>query len=111
VIDGWRLRHLDPDEHPGRVGVRGHLPGWLSDGAAGRAGAALGAAAFGSFIVGTMATVGLVLAAPPLARMAIKFGAPEYFALILLGLTTVTLLASGPSSPARISGPCSIATS
>lgn len=77
----------------------------------GRAGAALGAAAFGSFIVGTMATVGLVLAAPPLARMAIKFGAPEYFALILLGLTTVTLLASGPSSPARISGPCSIATS
>lgn len=77
----------------------------------GRAGAALGAAAFGSFIVSTIAIVGLVLAAPPLARMAIKFGAPEYLALIFLGLTTVTLLASGPSSPPRISGPCSSATS
>ena len=63
----------------------------------GRAGAALGVAAFGSFIAGTIATVGLMLAAPPLARMAIRFGAPEYFALIFLGLTTVTLLASGPA--------------
>jgi putative tricarboxylic transport membrane protein len=62
----------------------------------GRAGPALGISAFGSFIAGTLATVGLMLAAPPLARMAIRFGAPEYFALILLGLTTVTFLASGP---------------
>ena len=62
----------------------------------GRAGPALGISAFGSFIAGTLATVGLMLAAPPLARMAIKFGGPEYFALILLGLTTVTFLASGP---------------
>jgi len=62
----------------------------------GRAGPALGIAAFGSFIAGTIATVGLMLAAPPLARMAIRFGPPEYFALILLGLTTVTFLASGP---------------
>jgi putative tricarboxylic transport membrane protein len=62
----------------------------------GRAGPALGISAFGSFIAGTLATLGLMLAAPPLARMAIRFGAPEYFALILLGLTTVTFLASGP---------------
>jgi putative tricarboxylic transport membrane protein len=62
----------------------------------GRAGPALGMAAMASFIAGTLATVGLMLAAPPLARLAIKFGAPEYFALILLGLTTVTFLASGP---------------
>ena len=62
----------------------------------GRAGPALGIAALGSFIAGTFATIGLMLAAPPLARLAIKFGPPEYFALILLGLTTVTFLASGP---------------
>jgi putative tricarboxylic transport membrane protein len=37
-----------------------------------------------------------MLAAPPLARMAIRFGPPEYFALILLGLTTVTFLSTGP---------------
>ncbi len=62
----------------------------------GRAGPALGIAALGSFIAGTIATVGLMLAAPPLARFAIKFGPPEYFALILLGLSTVTFLATGP---------------
>jgi putative tricarboxylic transport membrane protein len=62
----------------------------------GRAGPALGISALGSFIAGTVATVGLMLAAPPLARLAIKFGPPEYCALILLGLTTVTFLASGP---------------
>lgn len=62
----------------------------------GRAGPALGIAALGSFIAGTIATVGLMLAAPPLARLAIKFGPPEYCALILLGLTTVTFLATGP---------------
>ena len=62
----------------------------------GRAGAALGISAIGSFIAGTLATLGLMLVAPPLARMALRFGSPEYFALILLGLTTVTFLASGP---------------
>jgi len=62
----------------------------------GRAGPALGIAAFGSFIAGTLSTVGLMMVAPPLARMALKFGSPEYFALILLGLTTVTYLSSGP---------------
>jgi len=62
----------------------------------GRAGPALGIAAFASFIAGTLATLGLMLIAPPLSRMALKFGSPEYFALIFLGLTTVTYLASGP---------------
>ena len=62
----------------------------------GRAGPALGIAALGSFIAGTIATVGLMLAAPPLSRLAIRFGPPEYCALILLGLTTVTFLATGP---------------
>ena len=62
----------------------------------GRAGPALGIAAFGSFIAGTLGLVGLMLAAPPLARMALKFGPPEYFSLVILGLTMLTFLAKGP---------------
>jgi putative tricarboxylic transport membrane protein len=62
----------------------------------GRAGAALGIAAFGSFIAGTIGVLGLMLIAPPLAKMALKFGPPEYFSLMILGLTTLTFLASGP---------------
>jgi putative tricarboxylic transport membrane protein len=62
----------------------------------GRAGPALGIAAFGSFIAGTLGVVGLMLVAPPLAEMALKFGPPEYFSLMILGLTILTFLASGP---------------
>ena len=62
----------------------------------GRAGPALGIAAFGSFIAGTIGVVGLMLIAPPLAEMALKFGPPEYFSLMILGLTVLTFLASGP---------------
>ena len=61
----------------------------------GRAGAALGIAAFGSFIAGTLGLVGLILLAPPLAEFALDFGPPEYFALTLLGLTLVSYLGSG----------------
>ena len=59
----------------------------------GRAGPALGIAAFGSFIAGTIATFGLAIVAPPLANMALKFGAPEYTTLMVLGLVTATFLA------------------
>jgi len=62
----------------------------------GRAGPALGIAAFGSFIAGSLGVVGLMLIAPPLAEMALKFGPPEYFSLMILGLTILTFLASGP---------------
>ena len=62
----------------------------------GRAGPALGIAAFGSFIAGTFGVIGLMLIAPPLAEMALKFGPPEYFSLMILGLTILTFLASGP---------------
>ena len=62
----------------------------------GRAGPALGIAAFGSFIAGTLAVIGLMLVAPPLAEMALKFGPPEYFSLMIVGLTILTFLASGP---------------
>ncbi|MCC7081485.1 MAG: tripartite tricarboxylate transporter permease [Burkholderiales bacterium] len=61
----------------------------------GRAGAALGMAALGSFIAGTLSVVLLMLAAPPLAEWAVTFGPPEYFALMVLGLTTLASLTSG----------------
>lgn len=58
----------------------------------GRAGAALGIAAIGSFIAGTLSVLGLMLLAPPLAEFAIRFGPPEYFALMALGMTLVISL-------------------
>jgi putative tricarboxylic transport membrane protein len=61
----------------------------------GRAGPALATAALGSFFAGTVATVVLVLFAPPLARVALQFGPPEYFSLVVLGLIASTALASG----------------
>jgi len=59
----------------------------------GRAGAALGIAAIASFVAGTVGVVGLMLIAPPLARMSLAFSSPEYFALMALGLAMVVLLA------------------
>jgi putative tricarboxylic transport membrane protein len=61
----------------------------------GRAGPALATAALGSFFAGTVATVVLVLFAPPLARVALQFGPPEYFSLVVLGLIASIALASG----------------
>jgi putative tricarboxylic transport membrane protein len=58
----------------------------------GRAGAVLGMAAIASFIAGTFGTVGLMLAAPALARVALAFGPPEYFALVVMGLTALALV-------------------
>jgi putative tricarboxylic transport membrane protein len=59
----------------------------------GRAGAALGLAAIASFIAGTVGVVGLMLVAPPLAKLSLAFSSPEYFALMALGLSMVVLLA------------------
>ena len=56
----------------------------------GRAGPALGVAAIGSFVAGTVGVVLLMTMSPLLARWALSFGPPEIFALMLLGLTTVT---------------------
>ncbi len=61
----------------------------------GRAGAALAVSAVGSFVAGTVSVAGLMLLAPPLATFALKFGAPENFALLVLGLLMVGYLASG----------------
>jgi len=54
----------------------------------GRAGAALGIAAIASFIAGTVGVLGLMLVAPPLAKVALSFSSPEYFALMALGLAS-----------------------
>jgi putative tricarboxylic transport membrane protein len=58
----------------------------------GRAGAALGIAAIASFIAGTVGVLGLMLIAPPLAKLSLAFSSPEYFALMALGLAMVVLL-------------------
>jgi putative tricarboxylic transport membrane protein len=59
----------------------------------GRAGPALAAAAIGSFVAGTFATLVLMLIGPWVAAFALNFGPPEYFSLMLAGLTIVTSLA------------------
>lgn len=61
----------------------------------GRAGQALATAAIGSFFAGSVATLILAFFAPPLARAALNFGAPEYFSLIVLGLLVSIALAHG----------------
>jgi putative tricarboxylic transport membrane protein len=62
----------------------------------GRAGAALGIAAFGSFFAGTLGVVGLMMFAAPLAKLGLEFGPPEYTAVIFLGLSLIIYLSQGP---------------
>jgi putative tricarboxylic transport membrane protein len=57
---------------------------------AGRGGPALATAAIGSFVAGTIATIGLALLAPLVVRLALSFGPAEYFALMVLAFTTVS---------------------
>jgi len=59
----------------------------------GRAGTALGIAAIGSFVGGVFSSLALTAIALPLARLALRFGPPEFFALMLVGLCLVTGLA------------------
>ncbi len=61
----------------------------------GRAGPALGIAAFGSFIAGTLGLVGLMFFATPLSEIGLKFGPPEFASLIFLGLVLVSYLSRG----------------
>lgn len=55
----------------------------------GRAGVALGVAGIGSFIGGTISIIGLAFIGPALAELALKFGPPEFFALMIFGLIMV----------------------
>ena len=61
----------------------------------GRAGPALAIAAVGSFFAGCVGTLLIALFGPPLAEWALKFGAPEYFSLMLMGLIAAAVLAHG----------------
>lgn len=61
----------------------------------GRAGAALGIAAMGSFAAGTVATIFIALLAVPMTKLALLFGPADYFALMVLGLALAVMLARG----------------
>ena len=61
----------------------------------GRAGPALAIAALGSFFAGTVATFLIVLAAPPLTKLAQQFAPADYFSLMVLGLVLAVVMASG----------------
>jgi TctA family transporter len=61
----------------------------------GRAGPALAICAVGSFAAGCAGTLLIAMAGPPLAEWALKFGAPEYFSLMLMGLVAAAVLAHG----------------
>ena len=59
----------------------------------GRAGKALALAAYASFTGGTIGALAMMVAAPALARVSLGFQSADYFALMLLGLTSITALA------------------
>jgi putative tricarboxylic transport membrane protein len=61
----------------------------------GRAGPALAIAAVGSYVAGTASVVALMFLAPPLASFALRFGPPEYFALLVLGLLVLAYMSGG----------------
>lgn len=61
----------------------------------GRAGPALCIAAIGSYIAGTLGVVGLMVLAPVISNAALRFGPPEYFALMVFGLSAVASLSGG----------------
>ena len=61
----------------------------------GKAGRALATSAIASFFAGTVCTLLILMFAPPLGAMALKFGPAEYFSLMVLGLVASIVLASG----------------
>ncbi len=70
----------------------------------GKGGTTIGIAAIGGFFGGTFSVLGLTFMAPPLAAFALSFGPPEYFALMLMGLTAVTFLAGKSMIKALLMG-------
>jgi putative tricarboxylic transport membrane protein len=68
----------------------------------GRAGPALAIAAIGSFIAGMFALLMLAIVAKPLAEVALRFGPPEYFSLVVLGLAAITGLAGKSMAKALV---------
>lgn len=70
----------------------------------GKAGKALAIAALSSFVGGTISVILLTFLAPTLSKVAISFGPPEYFALMLMGLMAVASLGDGSTVKALITG-------
>ncbi|WLD94473.1 tripartite tricarboxylate transporter permease [Alkalihalobacillus sp. AL-G] len=70
----------------------------------GKAGKALAIAAIGSFVGGTLSVILLSFFAPLLSKVAVSFGPPEYFALMLMGLTAISSLSEGSTTKALIAG-------
>jgi putative tricarboxylic transport membrane protein len=70
----------------------------------GKGGPALGITAISSFVAGTLGLIGLVFFAPLLADQALKFGPPEYFALMVLALTVMVGLSGESMIKAGIMG-------
>jgi putative tricarboxylic transport membrane protein len=68
----------------------------------GRAGVALGMAAFASFIAGTLSNVGLNLLSPVLVEVALNFGPPEYFSVMTLGFMVCLFMVGGSMSKALV---------
>jgi len=62
---------------------------------AGRAGAALAVAALASLFAGTVTTLVIAAAGPPIARLALLFQSPDYVAVMVLGLVAAVVLAQG----------------
>jgi putative tricarboxylic transport membrane protein len=61
----------------------------------GRAGPALAIAAIGSFVAGTLSVIALMLLAPTLASFALRFGPPEYTALLMMGFFILAYMSGG----------------
>jgi putative tricarboxylic transport membrane protein len=66
----------------------------------GRAGPALALAAVSSYVAGTVSVVGLMFLAPPLAEFALRFGPPENFALLVMGLLVLAYMSGGAMAKA-----------
>jgi len=70
----------------------------------GRAGAALGISAIGSFFAGIVGTFGLIFICVPLAAFSLKFGPAEYFSLIIMGMLTIVFVGGKSITKSLISG-------
>jgi len=85
---GWAITSISINTPGDPAAVMTTLDGYPMT-VAGKAGAAMGMAAFASFIGGTVCVIAFTFLAPALAEVALSFGPPEYFALMVLGLTTL----------------------
>jgi putative tricarboxylic transport membrane protein len=70
----------------------------------GRAGAALGISAIGSFVGGILGSFGLIFAAVPLAKLSLKFGPAEFFSLIIMGMLTIIFVGGKSIKKSIMSG-------